>query len=93
MIDALRGSGQDDFANMVAAGERERRQRRRLRAQPRVIIAAVLVIYVASAFLSWIEGYVINVIMVRTMWRLREEVEAKLNRLPWRTSTRSSAVS
>jgi ATP-binding cassette subfamily B protein len=32
--------------------------------------------------LAWLQGYVINVIMVRTMWRLREQVEAKINRLP-----------
>jgi ABC-type multidrug transport system fused ATPase/permease subunit len=31
---------------------------------------------------DWLQGYVINVIMVRTMWRLREAVEAKINRLP-----------
>ncbi len=48
----------------------------------RWIITAVLAIYVVAALLSWIQGYVINVIMVRTMWRLREEVEAKINRLP-----------
>ncbi|MBG9885612.1 multidrug ABC transporter ATP-binding protein, partial [Bacillus toyonensis] len=48
----------------------------------RWVITAVLAIYVVSALLSWIQGYVINVIMVRTMWRLREDVEAKINRLP-----------
>ena len=48
----------------------------------RMVIVAVLAIYVASSFLSWIQGYVINIIMVRTMWRLRESVEAKINRLP-----------
>ncbi|MGO2049214.1 MAG: ABC transporter ATP-binding protein, partial [Microbacterium sp.] len=36
------------------------------------------------ALLQWIQGYIINVIMVRTMWRLREEIEAKINRLPLR---------
>ena len=42
----------------------------------------MLAIYITAAFLSWLQGYVINVIMVRTMWRLREAVEAKINRLP-----------
>jgi ATP-binding cassette subfamily B protein len=46
------------------------------------VLVAVLAIYVVSAVLSWMQGYVINVIMVRTMWRLREAVEAKINRLP-----------
>ena len=48
----------------------------------RMVIVAVLAIYVVSSFLSWIQGYVINIIMVRTMWRLRESVEVKINRLP-----------
>ncbi len=47
-----------------------------------MVIVAVLAIYVASSLLNWVQGYVINVIMVRTMWRLRESVEAKINRLP-----------
>src|SRR5699024_4794450 len=48
----------------------------------RWVIISVLVIYVGAALLSWLQGYVINVIMVRTMFRLRESVEAKINRLP-----------
>ncbi|MFD4111809.1 ABC transporter ATP-binding protein, partial [Streptomyces sp. NPDC058650] len=35
-----------------------------------------------ASVLTWVQGYVINVIMVKTMWRLRESVEAKINRLP-----------
>jgi ATP-binding cassette subfamily B protein len=46
------------------------------------VLVAVMAIYVVSAVLTWLQGYVINVIMVRTMWRLREAVEAKINRLP-----------
>jgi ATP-binding cassette subfamily B protein len=38
--------------------------------------------YLVSATLTWIQGYVVNVIMVRTMYRLRQEVEVKINRLP-----------
>ncbi|ALX65806.1 ABC transporter ATP-binding protein [Microbacterium sp. XT11] len=82
VVEALRSAGQDDFANMVAAmrdfsvGDGVDFD------ALRGIILAVLAIYVAAALLSWIQGYVINVIMVRTMWRLREQVEAKINRLP-----------
>ena len=81
-VDMLRAQGQDDFANMVSAfadftvGSGIDFDRLRW------VITAVLAIYLAAAFLSWVQGYVINVIMVRTMWRLREEVEAKINRLP-----------
>ncbi|MFE6996886.1 ABC transporter ATP-binding protein [Microbacterium sp. NPDC057659] len=82
VVEALRSADQGTFADMVAAmdsfsvGDGVDFDRLRY------IIVAVLAIYVASAFLSWIQGYVINVIMVRTMWRLREDVEAKINRLP-----------
>ncbi|MBN9213747.1 MAG: multidrug ABC transporter ATP-binding protein [Microbacterium sp. SCN 70-200] len=82
VVEALRGAGQTDIANMVAAmgdfqvGAGVDFDRLRW------VVTAVLAIYVASALLTWVQGYVINVIMVRTMWRLREDVEAKINRLP-----------
>ncbi|MFS0734700.1 ABC transporter ATP-binding protein [Microbacterium sp. 1P10UB] len=82
VVSALQSAGQGDFANVVSgfsdfqvgAGVDFDRLR--------MVVVAVLAIYVASAFLSWIQGYVINVIMVRAMWSLREQVEAKINRLP-----------
>ncbi len=82
VVDALRGAGQDDFANMVGAMDSFQVGAGVDFERLRMIIVAVLAIYVVSAILSWLQGYVINVIMVRTMWRLREDVEAKINRLP-----------
>ncbi|REJ04148.1 ABC transporter ATP-binding protein [Microbacterium bovistercoris] len=82
VVDALRAAGQDTFADMVAAMDTFTVGAGVDFDRLRYIIVAVLAIYVVSAFLSWIQGYVINVIMVRTMWRLREDVEAKINRLP-----------
>lgn len=82
VVEMLRAQGQDDFANMVAAFTDFQVGAGIDLDSLRWIIVAVLSIYVVSALLSWIQGYVINVIMVRTMWRLREDVEAKINRLP-----------
>ncbi|WP_200847199.1 ABC transporter ATP-binding protein [Microbacterium sp. 18062] len=82
VIAALQAAGQTDLANMVGAmpdfavGTGVDFDRLRL------VTMAALAIYIASAFLTWIQGFVINLIMVRTMWRLRESVEAKINRLP-----------
>lgn len=82
VVELLRAQGQGDFANMVSAfadftvGGGIDFDRLRW------VITAVLAIYLTAAVLSWLQGYVINVIMVRTMWRLREAVEAKINRLP-----------
>ncbi|WP_254408852.1 ABC transporter ATP-binding protein [Streptomyces sp. AC495_CC817] len=82
VVEALRAAGQNDFANQVASMNDFAVGDGIDFDALRWVIAAVLAIYVAAALLSWIQGYVINVIMVRTMWRLREEVEAKINRLP-----------
>ncbi|WP_448712613.1 ABC transporter ATP-binding protein [Microbacterium profundi] len=82
VIELLRSQGQDDFANMVAAFTDFQVGAGIDFERLRWIIVAVLAIYVGAALLTWIQGYVINVIMVRTMWRLRESVEAKINRLP-----------
>ena len=42
----------------------------------------VLGLYVVAAALSYLQGFVLTGIVQRTMFRLREQVEAKLNRLP-----------
>jgi ATP-binding cassette subfamily B multidrug efflux pump len=42
----------------------------------------VLGLYVAAAAFSYLQGFVLTGIVQRTMYRLREEVETKLNRLP-----------
>ncbi len=82
VVEALRTAGQSDIANIVAAMHDFQVGAGVDFDALRMVIVAVLAIYVASSFLSWVQGYVINIIMVRTMWRLREDVEAKINRLP-----------
>jgi len=82
VVEALQAGGQNDFANVVAAMDNFQVGAGVDFDALRLVIVAVLAIYVGSSVLSWIQGYVINVIMVRTMWRLREDVEAKINRLP-----------
>ena len=82
VVETLRAAGQTDLANMVSAMRDFTVGAGVDFDALRMVIVAVLAIYVVSALLTWIQGYVINVIMVRTMWRLRESVEAKINRLP-----------
>lgn len=82
VVETLRAAGQTDLANMVSA-MRDFTVGAGVDFEAlRIVIVAVMAIYVVSALLTWLQGYVINVIMVRTMWRLRESVEAKINRLP-----------
>jgi ATP-binding cassette, subfamily B, multidrug efflux pump len=48
------------------------------------VLALVLALYGASALLSFLQGYLLNEAVQRTILELRAEVEAKLNRLPLR---------
>ncbi len=46
------------------------------------VLRLVLTLYILSSAFSWIQGYVLNGIVQRTVYRLRSEVEDKINRLP-----------
>ncbi len=46
------------------------------------ILFWALALYVLSSVFSWMQAYVLNGIVQRTVYRLREEIEAKINRLP-----------
>ncbi|TFD48892.1 ABC transporter ATP-binding protein [Cryobacterium frigoriphilum] len=46
------------------------------------VLLWTLVLYVLSSVFSWMQAYVLNGIVQRTVFRLREEIEAKINRLP-----------
>lgn len=82
VVAALNAAGQTDVANMVSAMSDFQVGAGIDFERLKWVLVAVMAIYIASALLTWIQGYVINIIMVRTMWRLREQVEAKINRLP-----------
>ena len=47
-----------------------------------LVLMLVLTLYILSSVFSWIQGYVLNGIVQRTVYRLRSEVEDKINRLP-----------
>ena len=80
-VEALRADGQNDLANIVQTAGAVPGEGVDFVKLSQILIV-VLLLYVVSAILTWVQGYVVNVIMVRTMWKLREDVEAKLNRLP-----------
>jgi ATP-binding cassette subfamily B multidrug efflux pump len=48
------------------------------------ILIGVTIIYIASAGLAFAQGFILNGVTQRTMYRLREDVEAKIHRLPLR---------
>ena len=46
------------------------------------LLGIVLLVYVFSSVFSWLQAYLLNGVTQRTVYRLREEVQGKLNRLP-----------
>ena len=46
------------------------------------ILIGVVIIYVVSSLLGYLQGYVLNGMTQRTVYRLRETVEEKIHRLP-----------
>ncbi|GAA3539744.1 ABC transporter ATP-binding protein [Kribbella ginsengisoli] len=48
----------------------------------RNVLMLVLALYVGSFLLSWMQGFILNGVVQRTVFELRSEVEDKLNRLP-----------
>ncbi|MCR2051336.1 ABC transporter ATP-binding protein/permease [Actinomyces bowdenii] len=80
-IEGLRARGMDDFATMLAtmdlnpgAGIDFTRLGQTL--------GLVLVLYVASAFLMWLQGFLLNRITMKAVYQLRTAVEDKIHRLP-----------
>ena len=80
-IEALRARGMDDFATMLSAmdvvpgaGIDYTRLGR--------ILTVVLGLYVGSGLLNWLQGWLINRITIKALYRLRAQVEDKVYRLP-----------
>ncbi|WP_082500465.1 ABC transporter ATP-binding protein [Nocardioides sp. Leaf285] len=46
------------------------------------VLLLALGVYVAASLLAFLQGYVLNGVVQRTVYRMREEVEETLNRLP-----------
>jgi ATP-binding cassette, subfamily B, multidrug efflux pump len=81
VVAQLRASGENTYADLV----------QRLDIVPGVgidfdalrgVLLVVLVLYVCSSALLWLQGYLLNGAVQRSIRRLRDAVEEKLNRLP-----------
>ncbi|MFP3463091.1 ABC transporter ATP-binding protein [Arthrobacter globiformis] len=80
-VAGLREQGQNNFADMVS----------RMELVPgtgidfqklTVLISAVLLIYFVANIFLWLQGYVLNRIVMKVIRQLRDDTEKKLNRLP-----------
>lgn len=77
----LRATGQGRIADMVSAMDLVPGRGVDFNAVGAVLMV-VLVLYVAASVLSWFQGRVTTVIVQRTVYGMRAEVEAKFSRMP-----------
>ena len=80
-IEGLIASGHGDMADMVRAMDLVPEAGIDYAALSRVLLIA-LAVYIGSALLSWLEGFILNRMTVKAMYRLRADVEAKIHHLP-----------
>ncbi len=80
-VSMLEKSGQTDMAKMVAKMNVVPGEGVDFPALGTVLLI-VLALYAGAALLTWAQGYILNVVMVKAMYQLREQVEEKINRLP-----------
>ncbi|MEU1547478.1 ABC transporter ATP-binding protein [Nocardia sp. NPDC005745] len=82
-IEGLRAKGDNTFADMLGAMDVVPGVGVDFGAVGRVL-ALVLLLYIGAAVFGWLQGYLLNVVINRTVKRLRGEVEDKIHRLPLR---------
>jgi ATP-binding cassette, subfamily B, multidrug efflux pump len=80
-IDQLRAQGQNSFADLVSGMTLTPGQGIDFGRLGQILLW-VLVLYLASSIAGWLQGYVLNGLVQKTIYRLRSDVESKLNRLP-----------
>ena len=81
VIAMARASGNGNLADLLARMHVIPGQGIDFNALGGVLILA-LGLYVAAAFFGWIQGYILNDVVQRTVFKLRADVEEKLGRLP-----------
>ena len=83
VIAGLRAAGQNSQADMLGAMTLTPGTGIDFTALASVLLWALALYVLASAFM-WVQAYVLNGVVQRTVYRLRERIEAKINRLPLR---------
>ncbi|GAA1508631.1 ATP-binding cassette subfamily B protein [Agromyces terreus] len=81
-VEMLRAAGQDDIANMVSAMSGFSVGAGIDFAALGTVLLGVLALYLLASLFMWLQGWVLNGAIQRTVYRLREDVEEKVNRLP-----------
>lgn len=82
-IQQLRASGDNTFADMLGAMDVTPGVGVDFGAVGRVLVL-VLLLYIGASVFSWLQSFLLNIVINRTVKRLRSEVEDKIHRLPLR---------
>ncbi|OJX62342.1 MAG: multidrug ABC transporter ATP-binding protein [Micrococcales bacterium 73-13] len=81
LIESMRAGGQGQLADMVAAMDLNPGYGIDFEAL-RTWLLLALGVYVFGSVLGWVQALILNEVIQRVVYRLREEVEEKLHRLP-----------
>lgn len=81
VVAGLRAQGKNQFADMVSAMDIVPGAGIDFNAV-RNVIFLVLALYIGSTVLSWIQGYLMSGIAQKFVFQMRQDVQAKLSRLP-----------
>jgi len=82
-VEAARGAGNDNFANMLARMDVVPGTGIDFHRLAQVLLLATG-LFAGASLLLWLQGFLLNIVVQATIRQLRGEVEEKLNRLPLR---------
>ncbi|QDO89902.1 ABC transporter ATP-binding protein [Ornithinimicrobium ciconiae] len=82
VAEGLRASGEDTFADMIAVMDHLEVGRGVDFGALGEVLVLVMGIYLVASLLSWVQARLLVVVVNRTIYNLRRDVEDKLNRLP-----------
>ena len=82
VAEILRSQGQDDFADMLEGAAGIVPGAGIDFARLGELILVVLGLYIVASVLMWAQGYILNRIVMRVIFNLREDIEKKLHKLP-----------
>ncbi|HET9873304.1 MAG TPA: ABC transporter ATP-binding protein [Propionibacteriaceae bacterium] len=80
-VQAMRARGDDNFADMLQRLDVVPGQGINIDLLGRILFLA-LMLYLASSLFLWVQGYLLNGAVQRSIFTMRNRVEAKINRLP-----------
>jgi ATP-binding cassette subfamily B multidrug efflux pump len=81
-VEGLRQRGEDKLADMLAGMDHIVPGRGVDFGAVGDVLMLVLAVYAAASVLGWMQGMVLNRVVQNTVYRMRQDVEDKINRLP-----------